>query len=102
MAWPKEHRNPAYGQAAWKRARAAQLARDRGLCAVSGAGCLATATALAHIRRDDLNGTQTDAIDLSLSEVEGMITALLEAASTCWGVPPGDVLPPQYRQDDGT
>lgn len=41
-----------------------------------------------------LDGQQTGALDLDLDEVQGMIAALLQAASICWGVPPGAILPP--------
>ena len=47
-----------------------------------------------------LDGKQTDRVDLSLSEVQGLLTGLLEAVSECWGVPPGEALPPQYRPDE--
>jgi len=52
------------------------------------------------IRMYDLDGAQTDAIDLSLSEVQGMITALLEAVSACWGIAPGTMLPPPDGDQD--
>lgn len=49
MPWRKEHRDPAYGSAAWRKARAEQLARDRGRCTVRGPGCLGAATEVDHI-----------------------------------------------------
>jgi 5-methylcytosine-specific restriction protein A len=48
MPWASNP-NPAYGKAAWKRARAAQLARDRHRCQVAGPGCTGKATQVDHI-----------------------------------------------------
>lgn len=48
MPW-KSNPDPAYGRAAWRRARAAQLARDRHRCTVRGPGCLGDASEVDHI-----------------------------------------------------
>ena len=52
-----------------------------------------------------LNGKPTESLDLSLSETQGTITALLEAVSICWGKSPDEVIRTAiddlYQDQDG-
>lgn len=49
MAWRPEHKDPAYGTAAWKRARLACLRAANWKCQIRGPGCLGAASTADHI-----------------------------------------------------
>lgn len=49
MGWDTARKDPAYGSAAWKRARAACLQRARYRCELGLDGCQGTATEADHI-----------------------------------------------------
>jgi 5-methylcytosine-specific restriction enzyme A len=49
VAWRKEHKSPEYGRAAWKRARAAAMARAGGRCEIRGPGCAGAAVSVDHV-----------------------------------------------------
>ena len=67
MPWSKDNDNPAYHQAAWRRARAKALKDARGRCEVHYTGCQGAASQVDHIDgiANDPNHTNLRAVCVS-------------------------------------
>jgi 5-methylcytosine-specific restriction endonuclease McrA len=49
MPWKSSNRDPAYGKAAWRRARLACLQAANWRCQIRGPGCIGAASTVDHI-----------------------------------------------------
>lgn len=74
MPWDAAHRDPAYGTAAWKRARAECLRRARWRCSRGMEGCQGTATEANHRRGLAADPGHTD-LEALCKSCHGVITA---------------------------